>query len=249
MKHSRKGDRGSRKQPEPRARFSREVKILYEDQAVLVLDKPPGLLAVPIPGSETVSALSLASAELKPKRERAFVVHRIDRFASGILLFAKTQGDRNFLVQQFLAHRPVREYLAVVRGHLAVAKGTLVHHFRRQGMFQQLSKQRDPKATRAELRYVVEKTLRDASLVRITLGTGLQNQIRVQFAAIGHPIVGDRKYSPGEAEETRIARVALHAAHLEFMHPRSGERTSIDCDPPSDFRSLLRALLLPGHKG
>ena len=249
MKHSRKGDLGSRKQPKPRARFAREVKILYEDEAVLVLDKPPGLLAVPIPGSATISALSLVSAELKSKRERAFVVHRIDRFASGILLFAKTQSDRNSLVQQFLEHRPVREYLAVIRGHLAVGKGTLVHHFRRQGMFQKLSKQRDPKASRAELRYVVEKTLREASLVRITLGTGLQNQIRVQFAAIGHPVVGDRKYAPDEAEETRIARVALHAAHLEFVHPRSGQRVSIDCDPPADFRSLLRALTLPGHKG
>jgi 23S rRNA pseudouridine1911/1915/1917 synthase len=249
MKHSRKGDRGSRKQPEPRAHFSREVKVLYEDQAVLVLDKPPGLLAVPIPGSNAVSALSLASAELKSKRERAFVVHRIDRFASGILLFAKTQSDRNSLVQQFLEHSPVREYLAVVRGHLTATKGTLVHHFRRQGMFQKLSNQRDPKAARAELRYVVEKALREASLVRITLGTGLQNQIRVQFAAIGHPVVGDRKYSPDEAEERRIARVALHAARLEFVHPRSGERVSIDCDPPSDFRSLLRALTMPGHKG
>ena len=246
MKPGRRHQRSERP-PQRSARFSRKVEILYEDEAVLVLDKPPGLLAVPIPGSQTVSALSLVSAELKSKRERAFVVHRIDRFASGILLFAKTQSDRNSLVQQFLEHSPVREYLAVIRGHLAVGKGTLVHHFRRQGVFQKLSKQRDPKATRAELRYVVEKTLRDASLVRITLGTGLQNQIRVQFAAIGHPVVGDRKYSPGEAEETRIARVALHAAHLEFAHPRSGKRVSIDCDPPSDFRSLLRALTLPNR--
>jgi 23S rRNA pseudouridine1911/1915/1917 synthase len=249
MKHSRKRDRGSGKPAKPHPRFPREVKILYEDEAVLVLDKPPGLLAVPIPGSAVVSALSLVSAELKLKRERAFVVHRIDRFASGILLFAKTQSDRNSMVRQFLEHRPVRQYLAVIRGHLARNEGTLVHHFRQQGMFQKLSKERDPKAARAELSYAVEETLRDASLVRISLGTGLQNQIRVQFAAIGHPVVGDRKYSPEEADERRIARVALHAAHLEFKHPRSGERVSIDCELPSDFQSLLRALTMPHRAG
>lgn len=242
MKHSRKGEHGSPRRPQRRPRFSREVAILYEDDAVVVLDKPPGLLAVPIPGSDTVSALSLISAELKLKRERAFVVHRIDRFASGILLFAKTQADRNSLVRQFLGHVPVRQYLAVVRGHLSAKESTLVHYFRRQGMFQKLTQERDPKAARAELSYSVERTMRGASLLRITLGTGLQNQIRVQFAAIGHPVVGDRKYSPAEAEETRIARVALHAAHLEFIHPRSGERIAIDSKPPSDFQSLVRAL-------
>jgi 23S rRNA pseudouridine1911/1915/1917 synthase len=245
MKHSRRDNRRSGKQARRRPGFSREVPVLFEDDAVLVLDKPPGLLAVPIPGSDTVSALSLVSAELKLKRERPFVVHRIDRFASGILLFAKTQADRNSLVRQFLAHEPVRQYLAVVRGHLAASEGTLVHYFRRQGMFQQLSKERDPRSARAELRYNVEKKLRDASLVRVALGTGLQNQIRVQFAAIGHPVVGDRKYSPDEAEESRIARVALHAAHLEFMHPRTGERISVDCNLPTDFQFLLRTLTLP----
>jgi 23S rRNA pseudouridine1911/1915/1917 synthase len=241
MKRSRKGDHGP-KHPRRRAGFSREVAILYEDDAVLAVDKPPGLPAVPIPGSAGVSAFSLVAAELRSKRERAFVVHRIDRFASGILLFAKTQAARNSLVRQFLEHSPVRQYLAVVRGDLARKEATLVHHFRRQGMFQKLSRELDPKAARAEMSYAVERTLRDASLVRITLRTGLQNQIRVQLAAIGHPVVGDRKYSPSEAEETRIARVALHAAHLEFVHPRTGERVVIDSKPPNDFQALLRAL-------
>jgi 23S rRNA pseudouridine1911/1915/1917 synthase len=72
--------------------------------------------------------------------------------------------------------------------------------------------------------------------------TGLQNQIRVQFSAIGHPVIGDRKYHLEESLERRIARVALHAAHLEFIHPRSGESVSIDCELPPDFRSLLQAL-------
>jgi len=145
-------------------------------------------------------------------------------------------------VQQFLAHTPTRQYLAVLRGHLGTTSGTLVHYFRREGMFQQLRTSKDPTATRAELRYSVEKLFADASLVRVELVTGLQNQIRVQFAAEGHPVIGDRKYHREESFEPLISRVALHAAHLQFIHPRSGESVAIDCKPPADFQFLLRRL-------
>jgi len=221
--------------------------VLYEDEAVMVVDKPAGLLAVPIKGSDTPSALSLLIAELKRKRQRALVVHRIDRFASGILLFAKTYPDRAELVRQFLDHRPVRHYLAVLRGRMDAQAGTLVHYFRRQGMFQQLSSAKDPRATRAELRYTVERLFAQASLVRVELVTGLQNQIRAQFAAMGHPLVGDRKYHPAESAEQLIARVALHAAYLRFVHPRSGESIAVDCEPPADFQYLVRQLAKVGH--
>jgi 23S rRNA pseudouridine1911/1915/1917 synthase len=225
-----------------RPRYSRELSILYEDDAVVVLDKPAGLLAVPIEGSAAPSALSLLIARLKPKRQRALIVHRIDRFASGALVFAKTSSDRNALVRQFLDHTPVRHYLAVLRGRLGTEAGTLVHHFRRQGMFQQLRKAADARATRAELRYSVERLFVDASLVRVELVTGLQNQIRAQFSVMGHPVIGDRKYHPEESSEQLIARVALHAAHLQFVHPRSGKPVSIDCKLPADFQHLIREL-------
>jgi 23S rRNA pseudouridine1911/1915/1917 synthase len=243
----RKRGRHSGKPVRHKPRFSREVVMLYEDDAVVAVNKPAGLLAVPVEGSDAPSALSLLIEELKPTRRRAFVVHRIDRFTSGVLLFAKSQLDREALIRQFLEHTPLREYVAIVRGHLATKEGTLVHYFRRDGMFQKLSTERDPKATRAELKYSVERSLRDASLVRVTLVTGLQNQIRVQFSAIGHPVVGDRKYHPAEASESRIARVALHAAHLQFIHPRSGESVSIDSKLPPDFESLILALKPPSR--
>ncbi len=219
--------------------------VLYEDDAVIALNKPAGLAAVPVKGSDHPSAWSLLSAELRSGRQRAFVVHRIDRFTSGILLFAKTERDRDALVRQFLAHSPTREYIAVVRGHLADKQGSLVHYFRREGMFQRLTTAADRQGARAELLYSVERRLRGASLVRISLVTGLQNQIRVQFSAIGHPVIGDRKYHPAEASERRIARVALHATRLQFMHPRSGEVVWIECDPPPDFQALVRALSSP----
>jgi 23S rRNA pseudouridine1911/1915/1917 synthase len=248
-KTSKKGSRGDKiadlsspREDRRRPRFSHQLSVLYEDDAVVVLDKPAGLLAVPIKGSDVPSASSLLSARLKPKRQRALIVHRIDRFTSGALVFAKTSPDRHTLVKQFLAHTPVRRYLAVVRGHMDAETGTLVHYFRREGMFQQMRTARDPKAARAELHYVVERRFADASLVRVELVTGLQNQIRAQFSAAGHPLVGDRKYHPPESREPLIARVALHAAHLQFLHPRSGDKLSIDCKLPADFHYLIRKL-------
>jgi 23S rRNA pseudouridine1911/1915/1917 synthase len=184
------GSRSGRRPP----RFSREIVVLYEDDAVVAVDKPAGLPAVPIKGSDAPSAWSILSEEMKRQRQRAFVVHRIDRFTSGVLLFAKTDAGRDVLVRQFLKHTPLRQYLAVVRGRLAEREGKLVHYLRREGMFQKLSRESDAEAAQAELLYSVERPLRDASLVRVTLVTGLQNQIRVQFSAIGHPVIGDRKY-------------------------------------------------------
>ena len=225
------------------SRFSREVRVLYEDDAVIALDKPAGLPAIPVAkNSHTPSAWSLLSAELRQRRQRAYVVHRIDRFTSGILLFAKTPHDRDALVQQFLKHTPVRQYMALVRGHFNRSRETLIHFFRKEGQIQRLSRDNDRRAARAELSYVVEKELREASLLRITLVTGLQNQIRAQFLAVGHPVIGDRKYHPDEAKETLISRVALHAAHLEFTHPRTGKTLRVDSELPADFRLLVKAL-------
>lgn len=241
------GGHRSEKHGKGSSRFLKQIVVLYEDDAVVALNKPAGLASVPVKGSDTPSAWSLLSAELKARRQRAFVVHRIDRFTSGVLLFAKTERDRDALVRQFLEHSPIRQYLAVVRGYLSVREGTLVHYFRREGMFQKLTVASDRQGARAELRYSVERRLRAASLLRVTLVTGLQNQIRVQFSAIGHPVIGDRKYHPAEALERRIARVALHAGHLQFIHPRSGESIAVDCDLPPDLESLLQSLSGPRH--
>lgn len=199
---------------------------------------------MPAPGADAPSALSLLDSELKGRRQAVFTVHRIDRFASGVLLFAKTRADRDALIRQFLAHSPIRRYLAVVRGHFADKRGTLVHYFRKEGMHQKLSSAKDADAARAELSYSVERSLRGASLLRVELLTGLQNQIRVQLAGIDHPVIGDRKYSPKEASETRINRVALHAEYLQFAHPRTSEPVTVQCDPPADFQSLLNSLSL-----
>ena len=235
----RKSGRHTGRRPPP---FPREIVILYEDDAIVAVDKPAGLPSVPIATSSAPSAFTILAEEMKRQRQRAFVVHRIDRFTSGVLLFAKKNSTRDVMVRQFLKHIPVRQYLAVVRGRVAEEKGKLVDYLRRDGMFQKMSREADPEAARAELSYIVERHLRGASLVRVSLVTGLQNQIRVQFSAAGHPVIGDRKYRAEEAEERRIARVALHAAYLEFAHPVTGEKVTIESRLPSDMKSLIASL-------
>ena len=126
-----------------------EIAIVYEDDAMIAIDKPAGLPAIPVAkNAKTASAWSIVAAELRARRQRAYVVHRIDRFTSGIMLFAKTERDRDRLVRQFLEHTPVREYLAVVRGYLEPAEHTLVHYFRKEGHLQKLSSPRDKQAAR-----------------------------------------------------------------------------------------------------
>ena len=226
-------------------RFSLNLSILYEDDALIIIDKPSGLLAVPIPGSQTPSAWSLLAERLEKKKQKALIVHRIDRFSSGALLFAKTATDRAALVRQFLDHTPERHYIAALRGRVELKSGTLVHYFRKEGMYQQLRSAKDPEATRAELRYSVDRLFSNATLVKIELVTGLQNQIRAQFSALGHPVIGDRKFHPAESAETRIDRVALHAAHLKFTHPRTKKMVSVDCKLPPEFNHLIRELSRP----
>ena len=230
-----------------RPAFQREIAILLEDDAIIAVDKPASLPAVPIAGSKSPSAFDIVAVEMKRRRQRAFVVHRIDRFTSGLLLFAKTNRARDALVRQFLKHTPRREYLAVVRGRMTEKEGQMVDYLRRQGMFQKMSRASDPEAARAELSFAVERPLHNATLVRVRLITGLQNQIRVQFAAAGYPVIGDRKYRPEEATERRIARVALHAALLEVGHPSTGEPVTIESPLPADMRSLIGSLSRTGR--
>ena len=181
-----------RRQP----RASLELRVIYEDDAVVAVDKPAGLTAVPVEGTGMPSAFALVAEEMKRQRQRAYVVHRIDRFTSGVMLFAKTDRDRDALVKQFLSHTPSGSIWPWFEDVLrTIRKRCWSTIFAVKAMFQRLTTAGDYQGTRAELRYSLERRLRGASLLRVTLVTGLQNQIRVQFAALGHPVIGDRKYS------------------------------------------------------
>lgn len=222
-------------------RKKREFYIIDQDKDLIVIDKPAGLLAVPIPGSRAKNLYDLVQRHLGKHGVTVRTVHRIDRFTSGIMIFAKRRRAYEHLVEQFKTHTPKRTYLALVRGRLGKEEGVLEHHLKliRKGFRNIVVDPSEKGATPARLEYKVQEQYRDAALVAIRLDTGLKNQIRVQFEAVGHPLVGDQHYAPKEEKEPMIDRQALHAWKLSFEHPRYHKPVSYSARIPRDMKRLI----------
>jgi 23S rRNA pseudouridine1911/1915/1917 synthase len=238
-----------RPQPSPAdAAFRAEpiaLDIVYEDEAVLVINKPAGLVVHPGSGNwkgTLLNALLYHSPQLAAI-PRAGIVHRLDKDTSGLLVVAKTLQAQTDLVRQLQAHTVKREYLAVVHGvvkdhgNIAAPVG------------------RDPRSrTRmavvsggkpAFTRYRVLKRCKGATVLECSLATGRTHQIRVHMQSLGHPLVGDPVYGGKRLRASPITgfrRQALHAARLEFKHPVSGVQKRFEAPPPDDLQVLLDAL-------
>lgn len=219
-----------------------KFEVLHNDKDIIVVNKPAGLLSVPIRSSRTPSLLSLLNEFLAHQRSSAHVVHRIDRYTSGITVFAKHPKARHKLIEQFLDHSPVRTYLAVVMGELPHDEGELLHYMRQsESGFRQVTKDRKfPGSAKARLTYRVIERLRRVTVVEAWLDTGLKNQIRAQFAAIGNPLVGERQYADSKNDLLGFDRQALHAWKLSFKHPKSGKPVSFVAPIPHDLQKLFR---------
>lgn len=244
-RRGRGGSHGSARQESRLGRMRlRRPRVVHEDKDILVIDKPAGLLAVPIPGSRAPNAQEILARSLGKEKGSVLAVHRIDRYTSGLMVFARTRLARAHLVRQFLAHTPLRLYLALVRGWPGAQEGELRHFLKKVSWgFRQLVVPGEGEGgTLAVTRYRVLERFRGAALVEAQLVTGLKNQIRVQLAAAGMPIWGDRHYVPQEKEALGIERQALHASRLGFVHPRSETYVEFSAEPPEDFLKLLDAL-------
>lgn len=224
---------------------NRKFSVVHEDADILIVSKPAGVLSVPIKFSRAANLKDLLNEYLYRKKQRALIVHRIDRYTSGLIVFAKNKKSREQLVDQFLAHTPKRIYLALVRGILKPEKGQLKHYLKQidAGFRQVVVKGESQGGRLAVTHYEIMQYGHEASLVMVRLQTGLKNQIRVQLATVGHPVVGDRQYSPREKKERLIQRQALHAYKLGFIHPRTRKKVFYSVDPPSDFQNLLKKML------
>jgi 23S rRNA pseudouridine1911/1915/1917 synthase len=224
--------------------------IVYEDDALLVINKPPGLLTVSLPGSPAEPSLvKLATAHLRKLHKPApHIVHRIDRDTSGLVVFAKSQAARERLKAQFAAREPERVYSAVVYGCPAPREGEWRDWLRwdEKGLTQRPARAGEAEASEAVCRYRVVESFPRAggALVEVKLVTGRQNQIRAQAALHGHQLVGESKYLSGDPPPRPIhfPRQALHALRLGLRHPQDRRPLVFEAALPTDLAALLARL-------
>jgi len=225
-----------------------ELPIVYEDDAIIVVNKPPGLLAVPLARrSDAPSVQGELVAHLRSRgRRRPLVVHRIDRDTSGLVVFATRADAQARLREQFRRHEPERVYLAVVYGHPSPASGMWRDHLAwdQDSLIQEETRPDDPRGHEAQSHYRVIEAFRDASLVEVRLVTGRRNQIRLQARLRGHVLVGEQRYLNGPALARPIAfpRQALHACRLAFRHPVDNRCLHFEAPVPPDLASLIECL-------
>jgi 23S rRNA pseudouridine1911/1915/1917 synthase len=236
---------GSSRRQAVRAPRAGELAILYEDDALVVVNKPPGLLAVPLPqkgGAPSVQDALVGHFRSKGKR-RPLVVHRIDRDTSGLVVFAKHPEAQGRLKDQFRRREPERVYLAVVYGQPSPPAGTwrdtLVWDDR--AVIQKETHPRDPRGKEAVSEYRTLEGFAGASLLEVRLVTGRRNQIRLQARLHGHTLVGERRYvyGPDEMRTVDFPRQALHAFQLGFLHPVTGRPLQFEAPVPEDLLELV----------
>ena len=225
-----------------------DLEILHEDDALIVVIKPAGLLAVPLERKgDAASAYEQIETHLRPHgKRRPLVVHRIDRDTSGLVVFAKTLRAQEHLKGQFRRREPDRVYWAVVYGHPHPAEGTWRDHlvWDSKTLIQKRTLEGDPHGKEAISHYRVLEALPGASLVEVRLATGKRNQIRLQARLRGHTLVGERRYvyGPESLRPITFSRQALHAHRLSIRHPADGRLLRFEAPLPSDLAGLLARL-------
>jgi 23S rRNA pseudouridine1911/1915/1917 synthase len=211
--------------------FPAPLRLVHEDDDLIVVDKPPGLLTIADEGERQRTAYRLLRDWVEARGgRRIFIVHRLDRETSGLLVFAKSPGGKQALQAQFAARTPERVYVALVDGVVRADEGTLTGRLAEDRAL----RVRPTRAGGREAisRYRVLERSTDATLLEVSLVTGRRGQIRAQLAALGHPIVGDRAYG---SRRDPLRRVCLHATRLTFTHP-AGRRLTFQSPPPASFR-------------
>jgi 23S rRNA pseudouridine1911/1915/1917 synthase len=241
-------DRPGSSRRRPRTGIAGELDIVFEDEDLIVVNKPSGILSVPLERRTDVPSVyeQIEDRFRSHARLRPLVVHRIDQDTSGLVVFAKRAEAQRRLKVQFAKREPERVYLAVVYGHPDPASGvwrdTLV--WDTKALIQKETHPRDPRGQEAISEYHVVETFRDASLIEVRLRTGRRNQIRIQARLRGHTLVGEERYTfgPPGLRPIRFGRQALHAHRLEFAHPRDDRLLRLEAPLPADLRDLLGRL-------
>ncbi len=193
------------------------IPIIYEDEWLLVADKPSGLLTVPTPRNEQRTLTSILN--LLP-------CHRLDRETSGLIIYAKDKGIQRKMMDEFRERKVRKTYLAFIRGEPYKNQGEIKNRI--EGLS-------------ALTRYKVIEKRKDFTIVEVTPLTGRTNQIRIHFKQIGHPVLGETKYAFRRDFKIKAKRLMLHAAKLEFVHPATGKLLQLSSDLPDDLKKFLKS--------
>jgi len=224
------------------------LRIVFEDDALIVVDKPAGMLAVPLERKREAPSVfdQLVSRFRSHGKRKPLTVHRIDRDTSGLVVFARQAAAQASLKDQFKRQAVERVYRAVVYGHPDPSSGTWRDRlvWDQRALIQKETHPRDPRGKEAVCRYEVLERFRTSSLIEVRLHTGKRNQIRLQARLRGHTLVGERRYvyGPDQLRPIEFGRQALHAYRLEFAHPVSGEALRFEAPMPADLTALITRL-------
>lgn len=222
-----------------------ELNIVYEDEDILVLNKPPYTVVHPTRGYPTGTLANGILYYFNETNQNCIVrlVSRLDMDTSGLIIIAKNQYAHMALSKEMQLNHLEKRYLAVVHGHLQKEEGTIdLPIFKpeeEESIFKRII---DERGQRSITHYKVVKKFKDATLVECLLETGRTHQIRVHLSHIGHPIYGDTLYGYGEEEKELIPRQALHAYGLDFKSPRTKEKLSLRAELPEDILNLINKL-------
>jgi len=233
------GDAPKKTKKPSRRHLPRGLTILHEDEDIIVVDKVSGLLTMSNSKTRDRTAYFALNDYVRKgnakSRKRIFIVHRLDRDTSGVLVFAKSEVNKRFLMDKWPDFS--KKYMAIVHGVLDEKQGVLSSYLAENIVHKMYSVDDPKKGKLAKTGYKVIKESSHYSLVEIDLLTGRKNQIRVHFADLGHPVAGDKVY--GDQERT-IKRLTLHAGSLNIVHPGTKKRVTYTAELPVYFNSILR---------
>jgi len=219
--------------------YNRRLKIVYEDDDLLVVNKGYGLLSMGNDKVKDGTAYSILKDYLKRKdpRNKIFIIHRLDRDTSGLMMFAKNEKAKEAMQHNWNNMVLNRKYVTVVEGDVEEPQGVVRSYLGETSQFEVFSTDDPSQGKLAVTRWTRLKEGSEYSLLEVELDTGRKNQIRVHMKDIGHPISGDRKYG---AEASPIHRLALHARTLRFIHPVTRREMMFETPVPSSFIRLAR---------
>jgi 23S rRNA pseudouridine1911/1915/1917 synthase len=218
--------------------INRRLSIIYEDDYIIVIDKHAGLLSIATDKEKDHTAYSILSTHVKLQNPsaRIFIVHRLDRDTSGVMMFAKSEKVQSILQKDWRDSIRERTYIAVVEGEVAVQDGKVSSYIYESKALVMHSTGDREKGELAVTRFRTIKSNKNYSLLEVYLETGKKNQIRIHMQELGHSIVGDKKYG---ATGNPIGRLGLHASVLAFIHPVTLQEMRFDSKMPAKFRRLF----------